>query len=414
VPTIDPIIRAAWESSTVRNRAQPFDSFLRERILTWSYTDKASGADEAKLTLMNNDLALFDIEALRVGNRLYVQWGYPHAIHPTRAFTIKKIRGFTTLSLEGEAADATRVIGVQRTRTWENVTEFDVADFHFHPPSESAPPVVTLTYWESDQGDFIGEPSIEQNIQGRPGRVQRRGRNNRERTDVSGEASNATDDGRPVLGEELPTPDPLPFWETDLGLTEEEQEDIDTALAAPPPDTEVAAAEVSPTTATTDTEARSRARQGFRRGQRASVSMSASVVGNPELRADTTVRIVGLGQKFSGNYLIEEAVHDVGTSGYTTKLKLKRNATSRSRGTGRTRSRARTEATAALPADADLPFTSTFGWGDCQGAPNNDDAPTGRVDQVADTDRDGEDIVRYQPRTGHDETTMPEPWEEDW
>jgi hypothetical protein len=244
--------------------------------------------------------------------------------------------------------------------------------------------------------------------------VQRRGRNNRERTDVSGEASNATDDGRPVLGEELPTPDPLPFWETDLGLTEEEQEDIDTALAAPPPDTEVAAAEVSPTTATTDTEARSRARQGFRRGQRASVSMSASVVGNPELRADTTVRIVGLGQKFSGNYLIEEAVHDVGTGGYTTKLKLKRNATSRSRGTGRTRSRARTEATAALPADADLPFTSTFGWGDCQGAPNNDDAPTGRVDQVADTDRDGEDIVRYQPRTGHDETTMPEPWEEDW
>jgi len=466
MPALDPIIRLAWESSTVRGAAQPFSDELRQRVLSWEFTDKSSGGDQAKIDLDNSDLSLFDVEALTAGNKLHVQWGYPHDMYPAQVVTIEKIKGFRKLTIEGSAEEARRFIGIQRTRTWEDVTEFDVAEeiarglgfvdsrtrsieagdidaprrgitqagetdmeflirlaghvgavfyissgvFHFHERREGRPPLLTFSYWG---GEIIGDPEIEHNVQGRPGRVTRRGHSPRSRSAVEGSASNREDTGRPVLGEVLPVSDPdgVNWDELEAGLDEQ-------GFDAPPRTSTLgedeAQSDVSPSTAESDGEARSQARQRFRHAQRESVKMSVTFIGNVGLRADNTIRLDGLGEKYSGNYYIAECVHSVSAGDYKTKCKLQRNATSRSRGGGRSRRRAQDGATAGVPAGADLPFTSEFGTWDCQGNFNIDEPPGVDVEQVDDVDGDGQERVRYEPRTGLPQSREAELWEEDW
>lgn len=48
-----------------------------------------------------------------------------------------------------------------------------------------------------------------------------------------------------------------------------------------------------------------------------------TVIGTPFLCAGTVIKVVGAGA-FSGNYIIEEANHSGGSSGYTTGLRLRR------------------------------------------------------------------------------------------
>jgi phage protein D len=471
MPSLDPIIRLAWESSAVRGTARPFDSFLRERVVSWEFTDKASGADTAKLTMDNHDLALLDMEAMRAGNRLHVQWGYPHDMYPTQVVTVEKVKGFRKLTLEGTAEEARRFIGIQRVRTFENATEFDVADeiarsmgfvdarsrmveqgeietarrgisqtgetdmeflirlagtvgatfyvssgvFHFHPRREDRPPLLTFTFWDDEQGTIIGDPEIEHNVQGRPGRVQRRGRSPRERTDVDGTASNQDDRSRPVLGEELPVTDPEGVdWDAVEAELDSQGFEQPALPQSEQPEEREAQSDVSPTTAESDSEATSQARQRFRGAQRQAIKLGITFVGDAGLRADNTIRIEGIGEKYSGNYYLEEAGHSVKPGIWAIKTKLKRNATSRSRGTGRSRRRTVDQGTRSAPAGADLPFTSTFGTWDCQGAPNTDAPPDSDVDQVEDVDAEGETRLRFEPRAGAPRTDVYEPWEEDW
>ena len=467
---LDPIIRLAWESGAVPGAARPFSDDLRERVLSWEFTDKSRGADKAKLTLDNHDLSLFDSESMQNGNKLHVQWGYPQKMYPTQVVTIQKVKGFRKLMVEGTAEEARRFLGVQRTRTWENATEFDVAEeiarqlgfidertravedagidvarrgitqsgetdmqfltrlarrigaifyissgvFHFHQPHEGVPPLKTVTYWSDGAGQVIGDPDIEHNVQGRPGRVTRRGHSPRDRASTEGVASNREDAGRPVLGEVLPCSDPTSIdWDAlERGL--EGQGFTDDFPQSVPPEQSEAQSDVSPTSAESDTEAQSQARQRFRAGQRGAIKIGLTVVGDVDLRADTTLRLEGVGEKYSGNYYIEEAVHTLNPGNYQTKCKLKRNATSRSRGGGRSRRRSVSANTANMPAGADLPFSSEFGTWDCQGNFNIEDPPAGEVSQVNDVDGDGVSRVRYDPRTGLGVTRPADPWEEDW
>jgi hypothetical protein len=132
--------------------------------------------------------------------------------------------------------------------------------------------------------------------------------------------------------------------------------------------------------------------------------MTLPVVGDTEVRADSTIRVEGIGTKYSGNYYVKEAVHTVQPGNYATKLSLNRNATGRSGGSGRSRP----------VADADGAFRSEFGWSiDAEGRFNVDEPPENEVRAVDDTDADGNDRVRYQPRAGgYPQTAPPDPWEE--
>lgn len=52
------------------------------------------------------------------------------------------------------------------------------------------------------------------------------------------------------------------------------------------------------------------------------VSGSAETIGIPEIRAGVTVRIEGVGEKFTGDYFVEQATHSIGGSGYTTSFQI--------------------------------------------------------------------------------------------
>jgi len=58
------------------------------------------------------------------------------------------------------------------------------------------------------------------------------------------------------------------------------------------------------------------------------ITGSADTIGVPDLRAGSVVQMLGVGPRFEGYYLIDQATHTSGGNGYTTQLQLRRNAVS--------------------------------------------------------------------------------------
>jgi len=58
------------------------------------------------------------------------------------------------------------------------------------------------------------------------------------------------------------------------------------------------------------------------------ITGTAETIGVPDLRGGAVIQMLGVGPRFEGMYLIDEATHDIGSSGYKTTLKVKRNAVS--------------------------------------------------------------------------------------
>lgn len=58
------------------------------------------------------------------------------------------------------------------------------------------------------------------------------------------------------------------------------------------------------------------------------VSGTAATIGVPDLRGGQIITMLGVGLRFEGDYRIDEATHNISSSGYTTSLTVKRNAVS--------------------------------------------------------------------------------------
>ena len=58
------------------------------------------------------------------------------------------------------------------------------------------------------------------------------------------------------------------------------------------------------------------------------ITGSAETIGVPDLRAGTVIQMLGVGPRYEGYYIIDEATHNIGSDGYKTSLTVKRNATS--------------------------------------------------------------------------------------
>lgn len=58
------------------------------------------------------------------------------------------------------------------------------------------------------------------------------------------------------------------------------------------------------------------------------VTGTAETIGVPDLRAGTVIQMLGIGPRFEGQYLIDQATHDIGGDGYKTTLTVKRNSVS--------------------------------------------------------------------------------------
>ncbi len=56
------------------------------------------------------------------------------------------------------------------------------------------------------------------------------------------------------------------------------------------------------------------------------VTGSGTTIGIPDLRAGSVVTLLGLGDRFNGDYYVTEATHSIGAGGYTTAFRVRRNA----------------------------------------------------------------------------------------
>lgn len=58
------------------------------------------------------------------------------------------------------------------------------------------------------------------------------------------------------------------------------------------------------------------------------VTGTAETIGVPDLRAGSVIQMLGVGPRFEGYYMVDEATHEIGGDGYKTSLTVKRNAVS--------------------------------------------------------------------------------------
>lgn len=118
-----PGIRIAVVPNSRSATSQPVN--LDGRVLSFTFEDCEKKTDKVSLQLDNDDLSLFDNEALFGGVILEVSWGYPGNMAPPRRVVLKKIKGFNPLTVEGHASS---VLLNRRTRTriWKQKRRSDV------------------------------------------------------------------------------------------------------------------------------------------------------------------------------------------------------------------------------------------------------------------------------------------------
>lgn len=332
---------------------EPLD--LGGRVIGFTFEDSERKTDKVSIQLDNFDLSLFDREDLTGGATLEVSWGYPGNMAVPRRVVVKKLKGFATLTVEGQATSVL-MNREARTRSWENVTRAEVArqiaeehgysgelvdvedtaevldvvnqtaetdarflrrlaareefefyvddgGFHFHERRQDAAPTHVFTWYaDPGRGDVLSV-DVESDLVKRAGRVTVRGRDPMERATIESTASNSSSD-RATLAEVIEVVDP------ETGATSLQ--------------TRNATASVHPTSAPTAGRASRESDARFRRAERATVKLSLRVVGDPTLHAKSIVEVRGISGLLSGKYYVTEVKHVISSSGYTCDLKLTR------------------------------------------------------------------------------------------
>ncbi len=335
--------------------SEGFPVSLDGRIVSFAYEDSERGSDLVTLRLDNFDLSLFDREELQGGAILEVSWGYPTNMAPPRRVVIKKIRGFTTLTVEGHALSALMNREV-KTRRWETRSRSDVVKeiaaehgyageflqvqdtaevfdvigqaaetdarflrrlalreayefhvdhtgLHWHERRQEGASVKVLTwYYDADRGEVLSL-SIESDLARRTGRVTVKGRDPLAKSTIESSATNTNVD-RVTLGQVVEVVDP------ETGQTALERRN--------------ATASVRPTPATNLQRASMESAARFRRSERSAVKLSMAIVGDPTLSAKSVIDLRGVPSRFGGKYYVQEARHEISGSGYLCTLKLTR------------------------------------------------------------------------------------------
>ena len=360
-PVIDrsaPGVRITLLPDEKAGSGEPLD--LGSRLIGFTFEEAERKADKVSLQLDNFDLGLFDREDLLGGAVLGVSWGYPGNMSVPRRVVVKKLKGFSTLTVEGQALSAL-MNRESKTRNWESVTRAEVArelaeehgyegqfididdteetldvisqtaetdarflrrlaareefefyvddgGFHFHERRQDAAPTHVFTWYaDPGRGDLLSV-NVESDLVRRAGRVTVRGRDPLQRSTVEASATAGTAD-RTTISEVVEVVDP------ETGSTSLE--------------TRNATATVHPTSVTTEARAQRESQARFRRAERATVKLSIQVVGDPTLHAKSIVEVRGISGLLSGKYYVQEAKHVISASGYVCELKLTRDGTGR-------------------------------------------------------------------------------------
>lgn len=347
---------------------------IAHRVLSVEYADDEKKTDLLKLSLDNKDLALFDHEIFDKDTLLEVAWGYVGNMCPVRKVIVQKVTGNTTLTVE--AQDMGCLLNkVAYTRVYNDASRSDVArlialaygfsedglhvedtevvytaisqagitdaqflkkladlegfefyldhdGFHFHPRRLDQKPVRAVTYYlPPDVGDVLSF-GVESDVSNKKGAVTAAGRDPKNKTDVRATAD-TTNTPRTTLAaaSEVTSPQASQVPEKVVDLTTGETKTVYRPAAAPAP---TAASATMPTTATSNAQAQRQAQGALKRAQQAQLTLTLNLVGDPHMAAKSVLEVRGLGKRLSGLYYITEAKHTLGSSGYTTSVKCKR------------------------------------------------------------------------------------------
>jgi phage protein D len=331
---------------------------LENRILALSYEDCETKADKVTITLDNFDLSLFERDELVNGATLEVSWGYPGNMAPPRRVVIKKIKGFTTLTVEGLA---TSVLMNQeaKTRSWEAKTRSDVVreiasehgfeglfvdieeteetidminqsaetdarflkrlaarehfefwvddtGFHWRKRNQGTAPAQVLTWFHDQGGGDIISVNVESDINRRAGSVEVRGRDPLTKTNIKEKANSENVDR-----------------ETLAALTEV----TDPEAGSTPLQKRNATVSVHPTSVVNAAQAKRESGARYRKSEKQAVKLSLQMVGDPSFRAKAIVEVRGISAYLSGKYYVKEVKHTLSSSGYLMDVKLSRDGT---------------------------------------------------------------------------------------
>ena len=330
---------------------------LDGRIVSFSFEEGPKKADQVSLQLDNYDLALFDRDDIVGGATLEVSWGYPGNMAPPRRVVVKKLKGFQTLTLEGQATSVL-MNRHAKTRSWSGKSraevvreiaaehgfegefadigetdealdtinqtaetdarflkrlaaregfEFFVDDqgLHWRARKQADAPTRVFTWFSDPGAGDILSLDVESDLVRRAGRVEVRGRDPMAKVTIAASANSGTVE-RSTLGDVVEVVDP------ENGTTSLLQRNATVSVHA--------SAAATPEAAKSESDAR------FQQAERETIKLAMQVVGDPTLRAKQVIELRGASSLLSGKYYVTEAKHTISASGYVVDLKLTRDA----------------------------------------------------------------------------------------
>lgn len=328
-------------------------------LIRFQFEDNDNKADRCEIKLDNFDLQYTDDPDLRQGNILEVSWGYPGDLAAARQVVIKRIKGFQILTVEGLAKsvlmnreqkmhafiDMTRseavidianengfrgnLLHVQGTAervdclnmTAETDARFlarlaqkegfifyvDHTGLHWHDRRfGNEPRRAFLWYREpglklTGRGAIIGQPTVDSDLAGAIGRVKTKAFDPSSKKNRSGTGSDS-DTKRQVLGKEK---------EVYIDPTSGAKTVVMKRMSS---------SSVKHSAATSDQEAKREADVRYKRAERQRIKMSWSIVGDSGVSAKAVYQLEGIGERLSGNYYCNKALHTLDSNGFVIKL----------------------------------------------------------------------------------------------
>jgi phage protein D len=352
---------------------------LTDKVLSFEYTDSETKTDILKLTVDNWDLSNFDDPIWKPGNTLIVSWGYVGYTVPARTCIIQKVSGSTQISVEAQSKDVL-MNKVGRVRTFENKTRSEIVDeiarqngfldpstrdievttkrlesvaqtgltdmqfikrlaqlegkefyvdhagFHWHQRrTGQRPSRVIQWYLPPAVGDIISF-DVDIDVFAKPAKVVAKGHDPVKGKDITVTASK-DETPAPATGIEALL---VSIFGEIGGASLPVEPDAEANMSVDPRmsvNQNLTSEEVRSTTEVDVELAELEAAGRYRKTSQAAIKLSVELVGDPGIAAKSILDIRGISKRLSGKYFVNEAVHKIGTSGYTLSLKCTTNGT---------------------------------------------------------------------------------------
>jgi phage protein D len=348
----------------VKPEGQPDIINMSHRVLAMSYEDSDTKADRLRLTIDNQDLKNFDTPIWSTGNTLFVTWGYPEAYTQFRKTVIKRVVGFTSLTVESRGGELL-LNSAPAVRAWENISHSGVAKkiaefwgfrdeerlqhiedtevvfpvvqqtgqtdaqfinslatkhgfvwyidsdgFHFHRRQFLQPTIKRFEYNSTRAQTEILEINVESDATRRLPSVSMAGYDPVDHKPIYFNAENWSDEKKQALAQWLNSPDMKEYGEWNI-------KGFDHPLGTPP---DTAAAEA--TAEENKKMLQQRAEAQLRKHQHYAIEMKMTIVGDPLLQAKHIIALDGVGAALSQRYYIKTITHAISSAGYTCELEM--------------------------------------------------------------------------------------------